>query len=305
MNPISVFLLKDGSKVKASTYKMFETHGVPMLDEQRLDNLVDVSLLFDGSTVETHSTSSGESTVNNKNMAKRAIVGGVLLGGAGAIIGGATAKQEITTKSKSVEKINANLTVKLRYSNDLEQIVILSNIDHFQYLISFVNMIPRSDNDIALDRDESINFEKEKKEKDVRRLVYSMIWKNSSDKVFFTKSKLLLIFFCFVLAFMIFDMIVGFFVWIVFSVISVVFYDFLRKKSIDHQYGSEEDRSLRKDQLFNAAVQEKNNNNDSDISSYLDEIQKIENPCCDKFDNLFFLTIAVVSAVLVLFKLII
>lgn len=214
MNPISVVLLKDGKKIKASTYQMFETHGVPMLDEQRLDTLVDVSLLFDGSTVETHSTSSGESTVNNKNMAKRAVVGGVLLGGTGAIIGGATAKQEIITNSRTVEKIKANLTVKLCYDSGFEQIIILNNIDHFHYFMSFVNMRPKSDNDIAHDREESIKFEEEKKEKeknrDVSRLVYSMLEERSSEKIFFTKSKLLLIFVCFVLTFMIFNGGMGF-----------------------------------------------------------------------------------------------
>lgn len=63
-----------------------------------------------------------ETKTNTGNMAKRAIVGGALLGGTGAVIGGATAKKGTTVKQED-DKIVHDYTVIININNLSEPVI--------------------------------------------------------------------------------------------------------------------------------------------------------------------------------------
>lgn len=84
--------------------------GTPYLMKDILDcKLSDSQRIIRGSAI--HDTKS-----NNRNMAKRAIVGGMIAGGAGAIIGGATSKNQTVT-NYGEDKIYHNYTVIINVNN--------------------------------------------------------------------------------------------------------------------------------------------------------------------------------------------
>lgn len=67
-------------------------------------------------------TVSYETKTSTGNMAKRAVVGGVLTGGVGAVIGGATAKKETTVKQEN-DKVIHDYTVIININSLSEPIV--------------------------------------------------------------------------------------------------------------------------------------------------------------------------------------
>lgn len=75
--------------------------------------------LVDDSTSETKTTSTGNAKTSTGDMLGRAVVGGIITGGLGAVAGAATAKKEINTNSTSVTNIAHKYTIYLNV-NSLE-----------------------------------------------------------------------------------------------------------------------------------------------------------------------------------------
>ena len=86
-----------------------------------VSEILSIEVVEDGHTV-SQSTTTGktEEKISNANMLGRAVVGGVLLGGVGAIIGGATAKKTgstaATTNTTTKDVVNS-ITLKLLLNN--------------------------------------------------------------------------------------------------------------------------------------------------------------------------------------------
>ena len=86
-----------------------------------VSEILSIEVVEDGHTV-SQSTTTGktEEKTSNANMLGRAVVGGVLLGGVGAIIGGATAKKTgstaATTNTTTKDVVNS-ITLKLLLNN--------------------------------------------------------------------------------------------------------------------------------------------------------------------------------------------
>lgn len=88
--------------------------GLPSVDKKPLhfSSLKSINLIDD--IVESPGYATQITKTNTANMVKRGIVGGVLLGGAGAIIGAATAKTETTTKfNPNLREHNYSLALQL------------------------------------------------------------------------------------------------------------------------------------------------------------------------------------------------
>lgn len=147
-----IYILKNGGKQKVSVVKMFNTHGAYLLDGKRVDHLQKVQLLHDSST-QTHSqTGSSIDTVNNANMLKRAVVGGVLTGGVGAVVGGVTAERTSSINSVTKTTVNTELTAELTYSDGETQFVLFNDLKPYHWLLSFVNQPPMTDAELENER---------------------------------------------------------------------------------------------------------------------------------------------------------
>lgn len=138
-------VINDGKKVPAHIEKMFGEFGPYMLNGKRLDLLTKVQILVDSSISTTTTSGSSSSSASTGNMVKRAIVGGVLLGGAGALAGGVTGKRDSEIKSTSTESISTELTAELTFADGRSQYVFLTNMEGFHWLLGQANLEPMSD----------------------------------------------------------------------------------------------------------------------------------------------------------------
>ena len=92
-----------------------------------VSEILSLEVIEDGQTV-SHSTttSGGEIKTSSGSMLGRAVVGGVLLGGVGAIIGGATAKKttasESVTHTNTVENVN-EIKLKVLVNNTINPLI--------------------------------------------------------------------------------------------------------------------------------------------------------------------------------------
>lgn len=140
-----VFTLKDGNMVPANIRRMYDTHGPYMMDEQRLDMLTKVTLLVDASTTTSYQTGTESSTAKTSSIVGRSVVGWALTGGAGAIIGGVTAKRSTTQNSTITQDIHTNLTVMLEFLNAAPVHVNVTDLASYHLLLEQVECEPTSD----------------------------------------------------------------------------------------------------------------------------------------------------------------
>lgn len=148
----NIYIFENGTKKRVTVERMFKTHGSYVLEGRRLDQLVRVQIIHDSSTSsQTHQGTSIDS-VNNLNMLKRAAVGGVLIGGVGAAIGGITAQREATINTVTNTHINTELTAELIYADGTSQYVLLDDIKPFHWLLSCVNQKPLTDEEVESER---------------------------------------------------------------------------------------------------------------------------------------------------------
>lgn len=147
-----IYILKNGGKQKVSVVKMFKTHGAYLLDGKRVDHLQKVQLLHDSSTQTYSQKGSSIDSVNNANMLKRAVVGGVLTGGVGAVIGGVTAERTSSINSVTKTTVNTELTAELTYLDGESQFVVFDDLKPYHWLLSFVNQTPMTDEEIEKEK---------------------------------------------------------------------------------------------------------------------------------------------------------
>lgn len=81
-------------------------------------------------------------------MVGRAAVGGVVFGGAGAVLGGATAKKTTVSSSTSVEIRNTELTCKLKFSNDDVLHAIITDVAAYHWLLAFTSLPAATTNEL-------------------------------------------------------------------------------------------------------------------------------------------------------------
>lgn len=125
------------------------THGPWLINGLRLDELESAEILLDSSTSTVRETSQSTSTASSSSSIGRAIVGGVALGGVGAVIGGATGKRLTETTSNAVESKDIELTVKLVFIGGEVLHAIVTDVAAYHWLLEFTTMAPASAEDIA------------------------------------------------------------------------------------------------------------------------------------------------------------
>lgn len=113
--------------------------------EYKFSDILGFSLV-DDATSETITTSAGDSKTSTGNMLGRAVVGGILTGGLGAVAGAATAKKNITTNATSQTStthkytmyVNVNSlsspTITIRIGKDSQKAHNLANL--FNVIVS-------------------------------------------------------------------------------------------------------------------------------------------------------------------------
>lgn len=143
-----IYRIKNGEPVKTEIKRMFDTHGPYMLDQQRLDMLTKVSVLVDASTTTSYESGTQESKANISSAVGRAVVGGVLAGGVGAVVGGTTGKRNTTISSVITEELDTNLTVELEFSNARPIHVIITKLSSYHWLLEQLNQEPATDEQI-------------------------------------------------------------------------------------------------------------------------------------------------------------
>lgn len=129
--------------------RLHRTHGPWLMNGLRLDELVSAEILLDSSTSTVHETSQSKSSASNTSTIGRTIVGGVAMGGVGAVIGGVTGKRTTETTSNSVEHRNVELTLKLVFLRGETLHAIVSDVAAYHWLLEFTTMTPASVEEIA------------------------------------------------------------------------------------------------------------------------------------------------------------
>lgn len=147
-----IYTFKNGSKSVAKVDKMFGTHGPYMLEGKRLDQLIKVQLLHDASTSTSTQTGSSVSSAKTGNMVKRAVIGGALTGGVGAVVGGVTGKREATINTTTTTQVKAELTVELIYLDGCSQYIFLDDLKPFHWLLSFANQASMTNEEVESER---------------------------------------------------------------------------------------------------------------------------------------------------------
>lgn len=122
--------------------RMFGTHGPHLIDGKRLDQLTGVDLLLDSSTSVVSQTSYATTTSNATGVLGRAVVGGLVAGGVGALVGGTTGAKTTTSAGSSVESINTQLTVKLTFEAGQTIHAVVTDLAAYHWLLSFPGKPP-------------------------------------------------------------------------------------------------------------------------------------------------------------------
>jgi len=150
MEGINVII--NGTITPANIERMFVTHGPYQLNGLRLDKLSKVEVLVDSSTTTKFETGSSVTKSKTGSMIGRTIVGGVVLGGAGAIIGGATGKKASTNTSITTETRDTELTVQLTFYDGITMNVFITKLESFHWLLGMAGHTPMSDKQIESER---------------------------------------------------------------------------------------------------------------------------------------------------------
>ncbi|MGZ4978709.1 MAG: hypothetical protein ACXV8O_16305 [Methylobacter sp.] len=151
MNDIYIF--KNGETVPAQIERMFGTHGPYILENRRLDFLTKVQIITDSSTSTINQTGTSVSNAKTGSMLGRAVVGGVLAGGTGAVIGGLSGKRETQINTISSEIVDTALTAELIFEDGSLMYVLLKSIESFQWLLGFANQPSMNDEQLEIEEE--------------------------------------------------------------------------------------------------------------------------------------------------------
>lgn len=136
----TIIPVSQGNETSFTIKRLFDSHGPWTINGKRLDELESVDIILDSSTSSRHETSLGNITANTGSMIGRAAVGGAVFGGAGAVLGGATAKKTTINQSTSVEVRNTELTCKLKFSDDDVLHAIITDVAAYHWLLAFTSL---------------------------------------------------------------------------------------------------------------------------------------------------------------------
>ena len=165
----------DGKYINCSIGKMFNNQGPFCIYEsvdwyglpivlRRLDKMQSIEVLSDLSKRRTSTKTSGNQGASTSNVVGRAIVGGLISGGVGAIIGGVTGEKRITTSSISTEDIDLNLILSIRFSDEPSLTIKLTDTSVLEFIASFSGSTAASDDELASLKENFLaDFDKEKK----------------------------------------------------------------------------------------------------------------------------------------------
>ncbi|CAN7750659.1 hypothetical protein LJR066_006672 [Acidovorax sp. LjRoot66] len=136
--------------------RMFGTHGPHLIDGKRLDQLTGVDLLLDSSTSVVSQTSYATTTSNATGVLGRAVVGGLVAGGVGALVGGTTGAKTTTSAGSSVESINTQLTVKLTFEAGQTIHAVVTDLAAYHWLLSFPGKPPATSEELEIAKAQSV-----------------------------------------------------------------------------------------------------------------------------------------------------
>jgi hypothetical protein len=134
MNDIYIF--RNGQTIPAKIEQLFVTHGPYTIEGNRLDLLTKAQIVVDSSTSSISQVGTSSSTANTGSMLGRAVVGGVLTGGAGAVIGGLSGKRDSTINTVSSESKSTELTTELTFEDGSNMYVLIKSMESFHWLFS-------------------------------------------------------------------------------------------------------------------------------------------------------------------------
>lgn len=144
--------LGDYEEYDITTHVMlFESSQIIMIkaQEYKFSDILGYSLV-DDATSETITTSTGTAKTSTGSMLGRAVVGGVLTGGLGAVAGAATAKKNISDNATSQTTTMHNYTLYINVNNLQEPTIFLNlgnDVSIAQKLAGAVNVIIERNNE--------------------------------------------------------------------------------------------------------------------------------------------------------------
>lgn len=121
------------------------------LKEYKFSDILGYSLV-DDATSETITTSTGTAKTSTGSMLGRAVVGGVLTGGLGAVAGAATAKKNISDNATSQTTTTHRYTLYINVNSLQEPTIVLeigNNASKAQKLAGVINVIVERNKQIA------------------------------------------------------------------------------------------------------------------------------------------------------------
>jgi hypothetical protein len=145
-------------------YVNYDDSKVVFLEGQRLDKLIKVQLLLDSSTTSTFQTGTEVNKANTGSMIGRAIIGGVLLGGTGAVIGGLSGKRESEINAQSYSTTRTEFTAELLFDNGKSIYVLIKSQSAFHWLLGFANQPSLTNEELAIEKQKSIKYKKKKED---------------------------------------------------------------------------------------------------------------------------------------------
>ena len=129
----------------ASRFLIYEQSSIIIINlkEYKFSDILDYSLV-DDATSETITTSTGTAKTSTGNMLGRAVVGGVLTGGLGAVAGAATAKKNISDNATSKTTTTHRYTLYINVNSLQEPTIALcigNDASKAQKLAGIMNVI--------------------------------------------------------------------------------------------------------------------------------------------------------------------
>ncbi len=152
-----IYIFRDGEVIPAKIERLFKTHGPYTLEGKRLDLLSKVQVVVDSSSSSTSELGTSTSNAKTGNMLGRAIVGGVLTGGVGAVIGGLSGARESIINSVTSESINTQLTTELIFEDRSTLYLLINNLESFHWLLGFSNQEAWSEEKLSIEKNKALN----------------------------------------------------------------------------------------------------------------------------------------------------
>ncbi|MGZ4159738.1 MAG: hypothetical protein ACXVNF_02910 [Neobacillus sp.] len=164
-----IYIFKDGKNIPAKIEKLFRTYGPYTIEGKRLDLLSKVQLLADSSTTSTIQSGTSTSSAKTGSMVGRAVVGGALAGGTGAVIGGLSGKRDSVINTVSSETLHTELTAELIFEDGGSMYVLLKDIKAFHWLLGFANQPSLTKDELEVEKRRSIAFERNRNSRQLNK----------------------------------------------------------------------------------------------------------------------------------------